>query len=52
MDKKLTFTGGEPDINWDDILRDPVANRAALTAVMEAFAVGTNDNFIISQVVD
>jgi hypothetical protein len=48
MDKKLTFTGGEPNINFDDILRDPIANRAALFGIMKAFNIGTNENFIIS----
>lgn len=48
MDKKLTFTGGEPNINWDDILRDPVANRAALFGLMATYAIGTNENFVIS----
>lgn len=48
MDKKLTFSGGEPDINWDDNNRDENANRDALFGIMDAFKIGTNENFIIS----
>jgi len=43
MDKKLTFAGGEPNINFDDILRTPNANRDALIDVFRAFG----DNYII-----
>lgn len=42
MDKKLTFTGGEPDLNIDDILRDPIANRAALFGLMLGLGVTTD----------
>lgn len=38
MNKKLIFEGGEPDINFDDILRDPIANKAALTAIVRGLA--------------
>lgn len=48
MDKKINFTGGEPDINFDDIKRNNEANRDALFAIMKAFNVGANENFIIS----
>lgn len=48
MDKKLTFTGGEPDINWDDLNRDERANRDALFAIFADFDYGPNVNFIIS----
>lgn len=34
MNKKLTFTGGEPDITIDNLLYDPEANRAALFGVL------------------
>jgi len=43
MDKKLTFTGGEPLINFDDILRTPNATRDAFIEVFRAFG----DNYII-----
>jgi hypothetical protein len=46
MDKKITFLGGEPDINIDDLLRDPIANRAALFGV--ALGLGGTDNIILS----
>jgi hypothetical protein len=42
MDKKLTFLGGEPDINIDDLLRDPIANRAALFGLMLGLGVTTD----------
>lgn len=48
MDKKLTFPGGEPTLNWDDMDRDETANRLALFGIMKAFNIGTNENFIIS----
>jgi len=51
MNKKLTFTGGEPNINWDDVLRDPIANRAAIFAIMEAILPANpaiDEGFIIS----
>ena len=46
MDKKLTFTGGEPDINIDDLLRDPIANRAALFGLL--VGMGGAENLKIS----
>jgi hypothetical protein len=42
MDKKLTFAGGEPNINFDDILRDPIANRDALFGLMLGLGVTTD----------
>lgn len=42
MDKKLTFLGGEPNLNIDDILRDPVANRAALFGLLTGIAGATD----------
>lgn len=42
MNKKLTFSGGEPDLNFDDILRDPVANRAALFAIIKGLSGDNN----------
>jgi len=42
MNKKLLFPGGEPDINIDDLLRDPIANRAALFGLLQGLAPGTN----------
>lgn len=45
MNKKLTFSGGEPDINMDDLLRDPVANRAALFGGIKGL-LGTTDAVI------
>ena len=42
------FTGGEPDVRLDQILVDPEANRPAMFAMLESFAVGTHPNFIIS----
>lgn len=47
MDKKLLFTGGEPDVRLDHIYIDAEANRPALHAMLESFAVGANPNFII-----
>lgn len=46
MDTKLTFTGGEPNINFDDILRTPDATRLAFTQVFRAFG----DNYILQGV--
>lgn len=46
MDKKLKFTGGEPNINFDDILRTPNATRDALIDIFRAFG----DNYIIQGV--
>jgi hypothetical protein len=46
MDKKLTFTGGEPTINFDDILRTPNATRDGLIAAFRAYG----DNYIIQGV--
>jgi hypothetical protein len=46
MDKKLTFSGGEPNINFDDILRTPNATRDALISAFRAFG----DNYIIQGV--
>lgn len=48
MDKRLDFTGGNPDIRIDQILIDAEANRPALFAILQSYAVGTNPNFIIS----
>jgi hypothetical protein len=48
MDKKLTFSGGEPVIKFDDLDRNNEANRKALFAMMAAFGIDTNENFIIS----
>jgi hypothetical protein len=48
MNEKINFTGGEPTINFNDLSRNNIANRAALFAVMAAYNIGTNENFIIS----
>lgn len=48
MDKRLDFTGGNPDIRIDQILIDSEANRPALHAILKPYAIGTNPNFIIS----
>jgi hypothetical protein len=48
MDTKITFSGGEPSINFDDLDRNNKANRMALFGIMKAFNIGTNENFIIS----
>lgn len=48
MDKKLTFTGGEPNLNWDDFNRDERSNRDFLFSLFSSFGYGPNDNFIIS----
>ena len=48
MDKRLDFTGINPDIRLDQILIDPAAHRLAIHALLSSFAVGTNPNFIIS----
>lgn len=46
MNKKLTFTGGEPDITIDNLQYDPIANRAALFGFTKAFA--GDDSVIVS----
>ena len=43
MNKKLTFTGGEPNINFDDLDRNNKANLDALTDSLRAYG----DNYII-----
>jgi len=47
MDEKLTFTGGEPDINFDDLDRNNKANRKALTEALRAYG----DNYKIAGVI-
>jgi len=47
MDKRLDFTGGNPDIRLDQILIDSGAHRPAIHALLNSLAVGTNTNFII-----
>lgn len=46
MNEKLTFSGGEPNINFDDIDRNNKANKAALIAAFRAYG----DNYIIQGV--
>ena len=48
MNRLLDFTGGKPDFNIDDMLWNDEAAYGALHAIMEAFGVSTNENFIIS----
>jgi len=48
MDKRLDFTGINPDIRLDQILIDANANRPAMFAMLESYAVGTNPNYIVS----
>ena len=48
MDKRLEFTGGEPDVRLNQITIDDEANRAALFGMLKPYALGTNPNFIIS----
>lgn len=47
MDKRKDFTGVNPDIRLDQILIDPEANRPAMFAMLNSFAVGTVPSFII-----
>lgn len=46
MDNKLTFTGGEPNMNEDDFLRTQQSNRPGLHGIGAAFNNG--DPFIVS----
>lgn len=46
MNKKLTFTGGEPDITIDNLLYNSAANRSALFGVAEG--LGGSGDMIIS----
>lgn len=46
MDKRRSFTGGEPDVRLNQILIDAEANRPAMYGMMEAFE--RFGNFIIS----
>lgn len=48
MNKKLWFTGGEPDINADDLMRNSQANNRAFQNILKAWLIGYNENFIIS----
>lgn len=48
MDKKIWFTGGEPDINIDDLGRNINANLDAILATLFEWLAGNNQNFIIS----
>jgi len=48
MNKKLWFTGGEPNINADDLLRDSTANNRSFQHALRAWLTGYNENFIIS----
>lgn len=47
MDKRLSFTGGEPDVRLNQILIDAEANRPAMFAMMAAFE-RIAGNFIVS----
>lgn len=42
MDKKITFTGGEPDWNVDDVLRNSTADREALFGIARGLLGTTN----------
>lgn len=46
MNKKLTFSGGEPNITLDNLLRDPIANRAALFGLL--LGLGGPTDLVIS----
>jgi len=46
MDKKLTYSGGEPNITIDNIMRDPIANRAALFGLL--LGLGSTTDLAIS----
>jgi hypothetical protein len=48
MDKKLNFTGIDPDLREDQIAITQDANRGGLHASLNSLAVGTNPNFIVS----
>lgn len=46
MNEKLTFPGGEPNINFDDLNRNNKANKNALISALRAYG----DNYIIQGV--
>ena len=48
MNKRLQFTGGEPDVRLDQILFGADANYDALQAIMLPYMVGSRPNYIIS----
>ena len=47
MNRKLWFTGGEPDVNIDDLQRNVEAVTRSYDAMFGAFNIGTNLNYII-----
>lgn len=48
MDKKINFSGGDPDLREDHIDITQGANREAIHAAFAHLAVGSNPNFIIT----
>lgn len=49
MNKKLTFAGGEPNVTFDDIMRQQYGNTAAIDGLVKDLGLGIT-NFVISGV--
>ena len=45
--RKVWFTGGEPDVNIDDLQRNVDAVFRSYDAMFGAFNIGTNLNYIV-----